>query len=265
MFYLKIVALPRRAQVFGDLHGTKKWKTLLDTSADKIIFLGDYVDSHSGISETQIIYNLYDLLELKKAYEDKVILLWGNHDVTYFLPDVFKCVGFHTSGYESVLQKLFKRNYELFQAAYQQENYLFTHAGLHKRFWQNDLRGEGTDYARMLNYKFLLEPEIFYKASRYRLGDGDYGSIFWADKREFIDENTDWPKPENWLSGLIQVVGHQPVERITSYDRQDLNSKMIWLDTWSYPGDADAVLEIIDGQFYINADSLPDGRSVDVR
>ncbi|GBR73559.1 putative phosphoesterase [Candidatus Termititenax aidoneus] len=242
MFYLKIVA-QSRLQVFGDLHGTERWKTLLDTSADKIIFLGDYVDSHGEISEMQIVYNLYDLLALKKNYEDKIVLLWGNHDVAYFLPDVFKYVGLHTSNYRSTLQKLFKSNYEFFQAAYQQKNYLFTHAGLHKRFWQNDLQSEGTDYARMLNYRFLLEPEIFCKASWYRLGAGDYGSIFWADKREFVDEHTNLPRPENWLSGLIQVVGHQPVPEITDCTWQ--NSTMTWLDTWSnHHSDADAVLEL---------------------
>jgi predicted phosphodiesterase len=247
MFYLKIVALPRRIQVFGDLHGTEKWQTLLDTSADKIVFLGDYVDSHDKrISNRQIINNLCDLLLLKTDYADKVVLLWGNHDVAYFRPDVFSCSGSRIDcSYGAAVHELLETNQELFQAAYQQEKCLFTHAGLTRRFWRETLRDTGDDYAAALNRAFVKNCALFNLTSYYRGGSGDYGSIFWADKREFIDANTDWPKPENWLSGLIQVVGHQPVERVTSYDRQDLNSKMIWLDTWSYPGSsADAALEL---------------------
>jgi predicted phosphodiesterase len=248
MFYLKIVALPpQRIQVFGDLHGTEKWQTLLDTSVDKIIFLGDYVDSHGErISDKQIVNNLCDLLLLKIDYADKVVLLWGNHDVAYFQPDVFSCSGSRIyCSYGTAIHELLETNQELFQAAYQQKNFLFTHAGLTRRFWRETLRAAGDNYAAALNRAFLKNCSLFNLASHYRGGGGDYGSIFWADKREFIDENTDLPKLENWLSGLIQVVGHQPVKRITSYKEQDSNSEMIWLDTWSYPGSsADAALEL---------------------
>jgi predicted MPP superfamily phosphohydrolase len=234
MFYSKTIA-QQRFQIFGDLHGTKKWRTLLDTSADKIIFLGDYVDSHAEISDRQIVDNLCDLLLLKINYEDKVVLLWGNHDLAYFRPDVFKCSG-HRPSYELTLHKLFKTNYELLQAAYQQKNYLFTHAGLSRRFWQDDVRGEETDYAHALNYKFLFEPAVFGKASHYRGGAGNYGSIFWADIHEFYARS-------NWIAGLNQIVGHQPVRWITFHKWQ--NSTMLWLDTWSNPNSStDAVLEL---------------------
>jgi predicted MPP superfamily phosphohydrolase len=237
MFCLrKITALPQRIQVFGDLHGVDKWQTLLNTSADKIIFLGDYVDSHEEISDKQIVNNLYDLLALKMDYGDKVVLLWGNHDLSYLLPRIFRCSGYRIS-YARKLAALFSKNFDLFQPAYQENNWLFTHAGLTRWFWRYDLRGAGSDYAGTLNQLFAENHALFNQASFYRGGDKNYGSIFWADRQEFIYDLS------NWLEGLNQVVGHQPVPRITVNKVQ--GATMIWLDTWTHPNSAeDAMLEI---------------------
>ena len=50
-----------------------------DSTIEKIIFLGDYVDDWNKPPEAS--YNLLTrLITFKKAYPDKVILLLGNHD-----------------------------------------------------------------------------------------------------------------------------------------------------------------------------------------
>ena len=46
---------------------------------DKIVFIGDYVDSFD-ISPVIILHNLKEIIEFKKQYPDKVVLLLGNHD-----------------------------------------------------------------------------------------------------------------------------------------------------------------------------------------
>ena len=57
-----------------------------DSSIERIIFLGDYVDDWNKPPEAS--YNLLTrLITLKKAYPDKVVLLLGNHDFHYIYDD----------------------------------------------------------------------------------------------------------------------------------------------------------------------------------
>ena len=64
----------------GDIHGRDIWKNVNPSKYDKIIFVGDYVDSFT-ISNTTILNNLLDIIEFKKSFKNKVILLLGNHDI----------------------------------------------------------------------------------------------------------------------------------------------------------------------------------------
>ena len=50
-----------KVNVIPDIHGEVKWKKVIDESCDKIIFLGDYVDSFT-VSNDQIITNLKDII-----------------------------------------------------------------------------------------------------------------------------------------------------------------------------------------------------------
>lgn len=66
--------------VLGDIHGRTIWKYIIDKEApDKVIFLGDYVTSHEGISAEIQLNNLEDILIFKEDFPDKIILLRGNH------------------------------------------------------------------------------------------------------------------------------------------------------------------------------------------
>lgn len=70
--------------ILGDIHGRKVWKEIIEKeNADKIIFLGDYVSTHDGISEEEQIENLEEILSFKEENPEKVILLRGNHDVQH--------------------------------------------------------------------------------------------------------------------------------------------------------------------------------------
>lgn len=68
--------------VLGDIHGRILWKDIIEQeNPDKVIFLGDYVSSHEGISSEQQLSNLEEILTYKENNPDKVILLRGNHDI----------------------------------------------------------------------------------------------------------------------------------------------------------------------------------------
>ncbi len=69
----------------GDIHGRDTWKPIVNSeidNVDRIIFVGDYFDSFHIPMQTQIS-NFLDILELKRKYPDRVVLLIGNHDYHY--------------------------------------------------------------------------------------------------------------------------------------------------------------------------------------
>ena len=60
--------------IIPDLHGRDMWKQHVlqhENSVDKIIFLGDYLDSFTIDTET-MINNLLDIVRYKEANLDKV-------------------------------------------------------------------------------------------------------------------------------------------------------------------------------------------------
>ena len=121
-----------RTMSIGDLHGKDLWKQIDINNFDKVIFIGDYVDSWD-IKDEDILNNLLDLIELKKIFPNKVILLLGNHDIQYLFFPNYSCSGFRNSMLYS-LEITFKENIKLFQIAFQEQNYLFTHAGISNKW-----------------------------------------------------------------------------------------------------------------------------------
>jgi len=137
--------MKQKILVIGDTHGRNEWKGFCKTpeNYDKIIFLGDYVDSFH-YSDEHIIKHLEDLITFKKKFKTKAELLYGNHDFQYFInmPFRYSCSGYRMSC-ANKLHEIFKQNKALFKAAYQTGDTLFTHAGLTHGFW-NTLKQHNT-------------------------------------------------------------------------------------------------------------------------
>ena len=72
--------------IVPDVHGRTFWRLAKEKvdEVDKIVFLGDYLDPYpaEGITTEDAIKEFEEIIEFKKNYNDKVILLYGNHDVT---------------------------------------------------------------------------------------------------------------------------------------------------------------------------------------
>lgn len=202
----------------GDLHGRDTWKIIKPERWDKIVFIGDYVDSFS-VKNVLMKLNLEKVINFKKQFPEKVILLWGNHDLQYYLGyDKHGC-----SGYIPEMRydfyDLFKGNEDLFQVAYQVDNYLWTHAGIHKgwykyRFqnckWNKEFQGiNKLTLAEQLNEAFKVRLDCLFDVGYRRGGIRDVGGIFWADKRETYNSP---------LEGYHQIVGHTKVSGISHYD-----------------------------------------------
>jgi hypothetical protein len=125
---MRIIAL-------GDTHGRVLWKEIVkkEKDADKIVFIGDYFDTHYDISVNQQIDNFKEILEFKKNNMDQVILILGNHDFHYLNEAQEKYSGFQAFRYidiNEVLQPAVKSG--LVQMCFVYDKYVFTHAGVTK-------------------------------------------------------------------------------------------------------------------------------------
>lgn len=197
----------------GDLHGKGHWKFVDPAQYDKIIFIGDYLDAFDVDNET-MLDNLNDIIYFKNVYPDKVILLIGNHDQLQYVHNV-RCSGFRPE-MAVVFKGVLEENRDLFQAAFQHKDIIWTHAGIHDG-WYNTRCKEPTErlagelnepmwnIADVLNLAYEAGSRFMFDIGRRRGGRHDVGGPFWVDK-DLLSK-----KP---LKGYRQIVGHNKVDEI---------------------------------------------------
>jgi 3',5'-cyclic AMP phosphodiesterase CpdA len=171
---MKILVVP-------DIHGER---SLLPTQeeiddVDKVVFLGDYLDSFHVPGVEQLLV-LSEVIEIKKAYEDKVVLLLGNHDIHY-LYGRYICSGYNRE-FALAFASLLRDNRKLFQYCYMYENHLFTHAGVDSRLLKAlktkhpTYEEDGYTLEYMINNSGIRE---LYYIGADSGGVDPYGGIFW--------------------------------------------------------------------------------------
>lgn len=226
---MKIIAL-------GDTHGRSLWKEVVskESDADKIVFIGDYFDTHGGgYSANRQIENFKDIIAFKKANMDKVVLLLGNHDFHYLNE-----VGEQYSGYQwhyskdinEVLQPAVDEG--LIQMSFVHNNFVFTHAGVTKTWAKNS----GIDLDNLqesINNLFKTDK------SKFKFTVGPNFSNYGDD----ITQPPIWVRPESLdddkLDDMIFVVGHTTMPRIGQING------IIFIDTL---GTSQEYLKIIDNE-----------------
>ncbi|AQG80311.1 metallophosphoesterase [Spirosoma montaniterrae] len=195
----------------SDLHGRTVWKEADFSRYDRVVFLGDYTDSYD-ISDETIYANLLEIIKLKRKQPAKFVLLIGNHDAQYLHFPHYRCSGFRAWA-QPDLSALFAKHDSLFQIAYQQGSYLFSHAGVTNR-WLDRLTTQmgidrntitpDFDLAALLNtlhQQPLKQRNILFEVGPKRGGFDSCSGPVWADRDE---TRTDY------LPGFHQVVGHTP-------------------------------------------------------
>jgi hypothetical protein len=202
----------------GDIHGRNYWKKIDPSKYDLIVFVGDYLDSFY-YTDAEILANFMDIIQFKKDNPDKVVLLLGNHDIQYcFLDEGYGCSGFRPTMAAS-LKHLFKENKNLFQAAHQVENTIWSHAGISKGWYEfnkkeiEEVRDkfDATNLADTFNKMLLMNRNyngLLHQVGRTRGGRYNFGGITWADRNETKDR---------YLDGYHQIVGHTPIDVITLF------------------------------------------------
>ena len=195
--------------IISDLHGRDCWQhSIKNNIYDKVIFLGDYVDSFD-LPDKVILDNLNNIINFKINNMDNVILLWGNHEHQYRIPinsyNYYKCSGYRDTMHVD-LYDILTTHKNLFLNAYQYKNNIFTHAGVHQGWFTYNFKGDITaNIADQLNNPISKEQQLtLHDISHYRGGCNNVGGIFWCDKKELN-------KP---LMGFDQIVGHTHVKNI---------------------------------------------------
>ena len=233
----------KKITAIGDIHGRDIWKKIVEkeSDSDKIVFVGDYVDTHDNISPGQQVKNFEEILEFKGDNKDQVVLLIGNHDYHY-LPKIVSW-GIQYSGFQgSIIPQISYTLMEavksgIIQVTYVHENNIFVHAGLSKTWcdvYKIDLDNLESSvnnliHERISAFDFLHSPH----SSEY--GD-PYGNNIWQSPL--------WIRPLSLLRDCLddynQIVGHTQVYNM------DLSIPIKCIDTL---GTSQEYLVINDGIF----------------
>jgi predicted MPP superfamily phosphohydrolase len=202
----------------GDTHGRVTWKEIVakEASADRIIFIGDYFDSHNrGVSGNKQIVNFKEILEFKKSNPDKVILLTGNHDYHYI-----RGVGETYSGYQGVyaleigelVEQAIKD--DLMQMCYLHDKFFFSHAGLTKTWVQRTLTPNNINplvndiMIQQINDYLKFQPRVF----GFAMGNN------FDQTGDDITQGPIWVRPYSLTKDMVEeitcVVGHTQVKKL---------------------------------------------------
>lgn len=199
--------------VLGDTHGRNNWESIIknETNFDKIIFIGDYFDTHYDVTVEFQIENFKKILEYKKNNIDKVVLLLGNHDFHY-LKDAQE----HYSGFKAFkfidINEILEPTVQsgLVIPCYTHENYVFTHAGITKTWcYNNDI--DIDNLAESINKTLLEKPSAF----RFEMGDN------YDQSGNDVTQSPIWVRIPSLVKDKIEgtmVVGHTTLERIAITD-----------------------------------------------
>jgi predicted phosphodiesterase len=191
----------------GDIHGRDAWIEIVkrESDADKIVFIGDYFDSFDIPFESQLA-NFLALIEYKRSFPDKIVLLLGNHDYHYLLGVQDRYSGFQEGekGFRitGALEKALKEG--LIQMAFSSGKFMFTHAGV-TDLWSFSFDCQGANAADKINKLFKDDRDAF----RF-VGPDPYG--------DSIQSSPIWVRPNSLskggLTGKVNVVGHTQVEHV---------------------------------------------------
>ena len=220
-----------RVAVIGDVHGTTKWKECYknikekDNDVSRIIVLGDWFDPYFPYSfeEMKNIYN--EFIEDSKN-DDRIISILGNHDLSgYIINDG----GTNRTSFtnKSSIAKLIKENLPNSYLVYKIGNYLFSHAGVSKTWYEMTFIPENNarDYELDLFKKGWTPDELihlcyFNKKDTSLCGDSIYQSPIWIRPGSLM---------RDMLPGYNQVVGHTQVKEIINLKNYEELEYDLWL------------------------------------
>lgn len=257
---------------FGDIHGRDCWKTIIfggdlnfqkwcdapsDLEYDKVIFIGDYVDSFDFIGP-EIFLNLKDILKLKLTAPDKVVLLFGNHDWQYIANKMYS--GFDL-GMAFDYRTFFLDNLRHFDLAYYQKvgerDVIWTHAGITNR-WLNEylmfFEDKLAKFDLLVTEENVKNPQFVVDCLNFALqtvcpklndvgyesgGDHPTGGPIWTRIA---------PLYRDALPNVTQIVGHTKVAKMIHFNAND-DATILMVDCLNFANTENTINDclVIDG------------------
>jgi predicted phosphodiesterase len=237
-----------RIMTIGDIHSRKVWRQIVKDnidSVDLIIFTGDFADPYEKdedkpdfkpkFTKEMVLEEMKALFELKDKYPNKIVFLWGNHDLHYTENGPSSCWRYNKKICKE-LGEYFNKYKDQYYIAYQIENYVWTHAGISLGWvldhmdllYKFNIKDDFSNIADVLNK--MLKSEIGRK-SLFLVGDErggyyfDSGGPVWSDSDE-----TEF----DCLPGIKQIVGHSQMTEI--YTSKLKYSSITYVDNLGYAG-----------------------------
>ena len=202
--------------VLGDIHGRRVWKKIIaKEQPDQVIFLGDYVSSHEGVSESDQVSNLLEILRFKGHHPNNTILLRGNHDMQHLGYDWAQC-----SGYFPWVAELMADLKEEFLAntqwIYIIGKKLFSHAGVSTAWLEfNELELNEINQlvpSKLFGFNCMDSQDIY--------GTSPFQPPTWIRPMTLVDV---------MIPGYDQVVGHTEVEHCFNVKESQEILHNLWL------------------------------------
>lgn len=229
--------MEKKYLIIPDVHGREFWKEpvkdWLENTDNPVIFLGDYLDPYvyEGVSCQSSLENFKEIVNIKEEFEDRVILLVGNHDWQY----IVDCSSHSRFDYLNCkeIRNIFLNHASFFKLAHfdvvGDRNVIFSHAGINPSWLVHnsdtifgDLSEKGDDelYSDITfetvkdrfdgadintfkgNAKML---EALWKVSVHRGGSDMTSSFLWCDLFEMLSEDH--------KLNAIQIFGHSQREQ----------------------------------------------------
>lgn len=202
--------------IIPDVHGRQFWRSAVrGHEEEKIIFLGDYVDSYAWeeILPGEAFKELRDIIAFKEEHPDNVVLLLGNHDLGYLDPSICTC---RRDSYRvEKIGREFEDNLDLFDIVHIEDvdggKVLFSHAGIaenwikHRSKLVGKMNGFRPEHLNEMLHGNQDDRERLFLAladvSWYRGGLDKVGSPVWADVEEYLNG-------ERLLGGYLHIFGH---------------------------------------------------------
>lgn len=188
----------------------------------QFIFLGDWFDSWSGV--TANTEKTIDWLA-KNLLNPSYTFCWGNHDLSYYQPEFYKCSGYNEERANIIKKKLTQEHWNTFIPGVIIENtlntYLVSHAGINPAFIKYDPRKSEKEAIHNLllraakNAKARVRDPLFEVGAGRGGGEYAIGGITWQDWHSELED----------LRDVFQIVGH------TSGYYPKLKGKSLNIDT----------------------------------
>lgn len=241
-----------RVGVIPDIHGNEnfeiKVKNLQEANVDKIVFLGDYFDSHDPDDNFLVQRRCFNrVLELKNSNPDFYTVLLGNHDIQYLTRLGASSTSNKQWEHATEIQELLLQNRQKFDAVFVADNWIFSHAGITsnwKKCWFDDKTF--SDINKTLQVSKNISCFNWQGLDPY--GDDPINSCVWVRPPSLIEKG---------LPVYNQCVGHTVLDseelRQYWYLKSRITNRRDFLEDYKFPALLDD--QFIENPIYVFLDS----------